>query len=71
MEFILKIENKSIIFVTKVRQQPLNSLFTTFECCVLRQRNSEKFSHSQEIKPFDDPAQHLETTPSGNWTRAI
>jgi hypothetical protein len=45
MEFILKIENKSIIFVTKVRQQPLNSLFTTFECCVLSAENSEKFSH--------------------------
>jgi hypothetical protein len=56
MEFILKIENKSIIFVTKVRQQPLNSLFTTFECAVFQQESWRKFSHSQEIKPFfDDP----------------
>jgi hypothetical protein len=55
MEFILKIENKSSIFVTKVRQQPLNSLFTTFECAVFSAEIWRKFSHSQEIKPFDDP----------------
>jgi hypothetical protein len=52
MEFILKIENKSSIFVTKVRQQPLNSLFTTFECAVFQQRFGKIFSftHSREMR---------------------
>jgi hypothetical protein len=54
MEFMFKIENKSTVFVTKIRWHALKSLFKHFLVGRFLGGDLAKYSHSQENKPLNE-----------------